>query len=35
MFKNNSVGPGQYDPDKNYKSVIESTPAYHFGGGKR
>jgi hypothetical protein len=35
MFKNDVVGPGQYEPDKNYKSVITSSPAYHFGSDKR
>jgi hypothetical protein len=35
MFNNNPVGPGQYEPDKNYKSVITSSPAYHFGSDKR
>ena len=35
LYKNNSVGPGQYDPDKNYKSVITSSPAYKMGSDKR
>lgn len=35
MYKNNEVGPGQYDPDKNYKSVITSSPAYKMGTDKR
>lgn len=34
-YKNNIVGPGQYDPDKNYKSVITSSPAYKMGSDKR
>lgn len=32
---NNSVGPGQYDTDKTYKSVINSTPSYGFGSDKK
>ena len=31
----NNIGPGQYEADKNYKSVITSTPGYHFGSEKR
>lgn len=34
-FKNGIVGPGQYDPDKNFKNVITSSPKYHFGTDKR
>ena len=35
IYLNNIVGPGQYDADKNYKSVINSTPSYGFGNDKR
>lgn len=34
-FKNGIVGPGQYDPDKNFKNIITSSPKYHFGTDKR
>lgn len=34
-FKNGTVGPGQYDPDRNFKNVITSSPKYHFGTDKR
>ena len=34
-YKNNVVGPGQYDHDKNYKNVITSIQSYNFGSDKR
>jgi hypothetical protein len=33
--KNNVVGPGQYEPDKNFKNVIEAPPGYRFGRDNR
>jgi hypothetical protein len=30
-----ALGPGQYDPDKNFKNVINSSPKYQFGSNKR
>jgi hypothetical protein len=30
-----ALGPGQYDPDKNFKNVITSSPKYQFGSNKR
>lgn len=27
-----NVGPGQYEHDKGYKSVVSSSPAYNFAG---
>ncbi len=35
LANQNNLGPGQYDADKNYKSVINSIPGHHFGGEKR
>lgn len=35
MYKGNTVGPGQYEHDKNFKSVITSSPKYHFGSDSR
>ena len=33
--KTDVVGPGQYEHDKNFKKVIQSSPGYHFGNDKR
>ncbi len=35
LYKNNSVGPGQYEHDKNFKKVITNNPSYQFGSDKR
>ncbi len=35
MYKGNPVGPGQYESDVNFKSVITSSPKYHFGSDHR
>lgn len=35
MYNTNSIGPGQYETDKTYKSLISSTPAYQFGSDKK
>lgn len=35
LYKNHSVGPGQYEMDRNYKSFITKTPSYQFGSDKR
>ena len=34
-MKSIDLGPGQYEHDKNYKSVIQSSPKYNFGGDKK
>ena len=33
--KGNPTGPGQYDHDVNFKSVITSSPKYHFGNDQK
>lgn len=35
MYKGNPTGPGQYDHDINFKSVITSSPKYHFGSDQK
>ena len=35
LYLNNSVGPGQYETDKTYKSVINKIPSYGFGSDKK
>ena len=35
MAKSSLLGPGQYEVDKHYKSVVTSSPGYHFGSDKK
>lgn len=35
LFKTNELGPGQYDADLDFKSVIKSSPKYHFGSERK
>ena len=35
MTKSTIVGPGAYEHDKNYKSLVTTNKGYNFGGDKR
>ena len=35
MSKSTLVGPGAYDHDKNYKSLVTTNKGYNFGSDKR
>ena len=35
MAKSSVIGPGQYEIDKQYKSVLNSSPGYHFSNDQK
>lgn len=35
MSKSNAIGPGAYEHDKNYKSLVKTNKGYHFGSDKK